>query len=156
MGFAAGARPAGGGGGGLASVNGDHGPDVVLGATDVGALALSGGTMSGDIDMGGGSVVNAVGTHATTAVSATTASLGRVDRYVATAAPVTFTISTADIVEDRSFVFKARSASVSVGTPVKILAEGGELIDGAAFITLEIDYESVTLVARGGNLDSEQ
>jgi hypothetical protein len=120
-----------------------------------GNLPLTGGTMQGDIDMGGFSIINATIDQVTTAVSATTASLGLAHRYTATAAPVTITISTADIVDGRRFIFAVRSAGVSVGTPVTIDTEGGELIDGAASIPLEIDYDSITLVARGGNLESE-
>lgn len=121
-----------------------------------GNLPLTGGTMQGDIDMGGFSIVNATLDQVTTAVSATTASLGLADKYTATAAPLTITISTADIVDGRRFIFTVRAAGVSAGNPVTIGTEGLELIDGAASIPLETDYASVTLVARGGNLESEQ
>lgn len=121
-----------------------------------GGLPLGGGTMQGDIDMNGFSIINETLVQVTTAGSATTASLGYADEYIATAASITITISTADIVDGREFLFRARNAGVSGGTPVTIATEGVELIDGQATVTLVADYASVTLIARGGTLESRR
>lgn len=65
----------------------------------------------------------AILTIATTAVSATTDSLGAADVYRATAASITITISKADITAGRQFTFKGRATGISVGTPVTIDVE---------------------------------
>lgn len=51
------------------SVNGDTGPAVVLGASDVGALPISGGSMTGNIDMGANNLLNASSVASTGNVS---------------------------------------------------------------------------------------
>lgn len=91
---------------------------------------------------------------AETAISATTASLGSVPVYVATATGITITISTADIVDGREFTFSDESGLPSVGTPITIATEGAQTIDGAATAVITVPFGSISLYARGGDLFS--
>lgn len=154
MGILAGNRPAGGGASGfIVTVNGDAGPNVVLDAVDVGALPISGGTLNGDLDMAGFSVIGATIDEVSTAISATTAALGLAHTYRATAASITITVSTADFTEGRVFQFAATLAGSGA---VTIATEGAQTIDGGADISLTVNFDSVTLVVVGGNLESRQ
>ena len=91
---------------------------------------------------------------AETAVSATTADLGAATIYVFTATGLTLTISSADITDGRRFIFSDESGLPSVGTPITIATEGGELIDGQPTAALTVPFDSIHLYARGGSLFS--
>jgi hypothetical protein len=132
------ARPFDGGGGG--------GGGTVTSVNDV----LPDGT--GNVALFGADIP--IGPQVTTAVSATTAALGAAQVYIATA-PITITISSADIVEGRELILAARSASIGTGTPAFVATEGAETIDGVSTpVPLLADYASITLRVRGGNLES--
>ncbi len=88
----------------------------------------------------------------TSAVSTTTAALGLFDVYRMLTAGTTLTISTVDITEGRVFIVRAIDASV--GSPVTIVGEGGEAIDNGVSSALETPYDSATLQATGGVLES--
>ena len=87
------------------------------------------------------------------AVSDDTTSLGVFNVYRMTVAGTTLTIQTADITEGRVFIVRAISASV--GNPVEIATQGAQTIDGSTSnILLTNNFDSVTLHATGGNLES--
>lgn len=90
-----------------------------------------------------------------TGVSTTTAALGVAGVYQATATGITITVSSADITEGREFVFKDRDGLASVGTPITIATEGGELIDGAATALITVPFGSVNVYADAGDLLSK-
>jgi hypothetical protein len=115
-------------------------------------LELGGGTMTGDIDMGGHSLVNERLVVVETGISATTAALGLADMYAATAAGITITISTADIVEGRDFGFQALDPSTSFSSPVTITTEGGQTIDGVTSTTIVGQYGAIHIVVHNGEL----
>lgn len=91
-------------------------------------------------------------TTVTSGITTSTATLGSFDVYRMTAAGTTLTISSANITEGRVFIIRAIDASV--GTPVTIDTEGAETIDGGASIVLTTPFDTVTLQATGGNLES--
>ena len=92
----------------------------------------------------------------TTAVNATTTSLGVADIYIATAAGITITISPFDISDGREFVFKDESGAANAGAGRITIATGGaETIDGEATALLTVPFDSINLYARGGNLFSK-
>ncbi len=86
------------------------------------------------------------------ALSVSTAALGAADVYRMLTPGTTLTISTVDMTEGRVFVVRAIEASV--GSPVTIVGEGGETIDGAASAELTVPYDSVMLQVTGGVLES--
>lgn len=92
-------------------------------------------------------------TTVNSAVSDDTTSLGVFNVYRMTVAGTTLTIQTADITEGRVFIIRAISASV--GSPVEIATQGAETIDGSSGnVLLTNNFDSVTLQATGGNLES--
>ena len=93
-------------------------------------------------------------TTTTSAITTTTAALGVFDVYRMTTPGTTLTVSTADITEGRVFIVRAIAASA--GSPVTINTQGAETIDGATSIVLNTAFDSITLQATGGNLESIQ
>lgn len=89
---------------------------------------------------------------ATTGVSNNTAALGVADVYVALAAGITITISSADITDGREFLFKDENGAASKASPITIATEGAQTIDGAATVLLTRPFDSVAMYARGGDL----
>ena len=138
----------GGGGGSVDSVNGiaPVAGNVTLTAADIPSDGPS--DVQADIAaLQSESVVS-------TAISATTAGLGVADVYRGTAPSITITISSADITAGRRFTFKGVNPGISVGTPITIDTEGGELIDGAASTFITVDGGSFEFYELGGNLES--
>ena len=88
----------------------------------------------------------------TSSITTSTAALGNFDVYRMLTPATTLTISSSDITEGRVFVIRAINASV--GSPVTIVTEGAETIDGGASIVLTTPFDSVMLQATGGNLES--
>lgn len=93
-------------------------------------------------------------TFAATDSSATSADLGAAQIYVFTATGITFTISSADITDNRRFIFSDESGLPSVGTPITVTTEGTETIDGGSSALIRVPFGSLHLYARGGNLFS--
>ena len=88
----------------------------------------------------------------TSAASATTLALGPADVYRMTTAGTTLTLSSVNLTEGRVFIIRAIDASV--GTPVTVVAEGGQAIDTGVSALLTTPYDSITLQVTGGVLES--
>lgn len=70
--------------------------------------------------------------------------------YVNTAAARTITLSTADCAEGRHIIIKD-STGGALANNITIDTQGSELIDGAASITIALNYDKRTLVSDGTN-----
>lgn len=90
-----------------------------------------------------------------TAVSTNTTALGVADFYAVTdtSAVRTITISTADVVDGRTFIFKDESGAAGTNN-ITIDTEGAETIDGAASVLITVNYGAVKLYSDGSNIFS--
>jgi len=90
-----------------------------------------------------------------TAVSNNTAAMGPHYIYgvTDTSASRTITISTADMTDGRNFLIKDESGGAGSNN-ITIATEGAQTIDGAASVTISVDYGVARLYSNGTNLFS--
>lgn len=153
----------GAGGGGALQVR--DASDVVS-DSDVTVIRVSDGTLSinapGDVSIvtGAGAGEYPIVTSSSFASDDNTANLGvrAIYQCTSTAAPRTFTVTTASIevpAAGEAWFFTVKDVSGGAGTnPITIVTQGSETIDGVGSVQITEDFGSISLFSDGNNLFS--